>query len=172
MLDIMQSLGVRPTQLMIQIVGFLILFFALAKLLWKPLLGLMETREKEIADTYAKAEAAEKAAEDLKAEYKARVTKIEEEAQEKLAEAVKRGNKMAEDIVSAARNEADQEKVKAMNAIQEEASRARSQLRDYAVGLSFDLATKILQKEVSKSSHENLVKNFIGELDALSAEKS
>lgn len=172
MLEIMQSLGIRPTQLVIQTLGFLILLAVLIKVLWKPIMGLMEAREKEVGDTYAKAEAAHKEAEDLKAEYRTRVVKIEEEAQEKLAEAVKRGNKMGEDIVAAARNEADMEKVKAMNAIKEEAGRARSMLRDYALGLSFELASKILQKEVSKSSHEDLVKSFINELDALSAEKS
>lgn len=170
-MEILTSLGIRPTQLVVQILGFLILFVVLAKVLWKPLLGIMELREKEVRDTYEKAEKAERDAEALKAEYKTRVTKIQEEAQEKLAEAVHRGNKMAEDIVTAARREADQEKVKAMNSIQEEAVRARAMLRDYAVGLSFDLASRVLEKEVTRQSHENLVKVFIGELDAMGAEK-
>jgi F-type H+-transporting ATPase subunit b len=171
-MEILKALGIRPTQLVIQMVGFLILFLTLARLLWKPLLGLMEQREKDIADTYAKAEKAKKDAEDLEAQYKTKVAKIQEEAQEKITEAVHRGNKMAEEIVEAARKEADMEKKKAVNTIQEEATRARMALRDYALGLSFDLAGRVLEKEVTRQSHEDLVKTFISELDTLSAEKN
>lgn len=170
MLEILQSLGIRPFQLVIQILGFLVLFAALAKFLWKPVLGLIEGREKEVRDIYDQAEKAKKDAEELKAKYDTKVRAIEEEAQEKLAEAVKRGNEMAEDIVNSARKQAELESEKARNAIREEATRARMTLRDFAVGLSFDLAGKILEKEVSKSAHEDLVKSFIGDLDKMGME--
>lgn len=168
-MEILNSLGVRPTQLAIQMVGFIILFLGLRKFLWAPLLALFAQREKEIGDTYAAAEKAKQDAEDMKAEYKAHISKIEEEAAASLAEAVKKGNKLAEEIIAHARKEAEREKEKAANEIAEEAARARATLRDYTVGLSFDIAQRILEKEISKLSHEDLVKNFIKELDALGA---
>jgi F-type H+-transporting ATPase subunit b len=171
-MDILLALGIRPTQLAIQIVGFLILFFVLKKFLWKPILGLMELREKEVRDMYDKADRAERDSAALKAKYETSLRRIEAEAQDKLAEAVKRGNVMAEDIVSSARKEAAIETEKARNAIREEAVRARMALRDYAVGLSFDLAGKILEKEVSQKSHEDLVAVFIKDLDSLEPEKN
>jgi F-type H+-transporting ATPase subunit b len=171
-MEILEALGIRPTQLAVQIVGFLILFLGLAKFLWKPILGMMEQREQEVRDIYGNAEKAESEAEELKAKYETKVVNIEEEAQAKIADAVHRGNTMAEEIVSGARKEAEMEKQKAMNAIREEASQARRSLRDYVVGLSFDLAGKVLESEVSKDSHENLVKTFLNDLENMETGKA
>lgn len=171
-MEILETLGIRPTQLIIQILGFLFLFLGLAKFLWKPILGMMEQREKEVRDIYDNAEQAEKDARDLKAKYETKVVKIEEEAQAKLADAVHKGNTLAEEIVASARKEADMEREKAMNAIREEASQARRGLRDYAVGLSFDLAGRVLEKEVSRDSHENLVKTFLNDLENMETGKA
>mgnify|MGYP000002904329 CR=1 FL=1 len=171
-MEILETLGIRPTQLAVQILGFLLLFLGLAKFLWKPILGMMEQREKEVRDIYGKAEQAEREAEELKAKYETKVIKIEEEAQAKLAEAVHRGNSMAEEIVAGARKEAELERQKAMNAIREEAAQARRSLRDYVVGLSFDLAGRVLEKEMSKDSHETLVKSFLTDLENMEAGKA
>ena len=172
MVEILETLGIRPTQLGIQVLGFLLLFLGLAKFLWKPILGMIVQREKEVSDIYENAEKAEREALELKAKYETKVVKIEEEAQAKIAEAVHKGNALAEEIVGSARKQAEMEKDKAMNAIRDEATRARMTLRDYAVGLSFDLAGKVLEKEVSRASHENLVKSFINDLDSLEAGKA
>ena len=168
-MEILEILGIRPTQLGIQILGFLILFYGLKKFLWGPILGMIEQREHEVKDTYDKAEQAEKEADDLRTQYHDKVTKIEEESKQKMAEAIHKGNQMAEDIVSGARKEAEMETEKARNAIQDEATKARAGLRDFSVGLAFDLAGKVLDKEISKDTHEDLVKSFIKEMDSLEA---
>ncbi len=146
-------------------VGFIILFFVLAKFLWKPILGLMEAREKEVSDMMDKAEEAKKKSEEIEADYKTRISQIDEEAQKYRNEELKRGKDIAEGIVKEARQEADLEKQKALNAIQEEAKKARVELRDFAVGLSVDIATKVMEEKIDRSSHENLAKKFLEELD-------
>src|SRR3990172_6130860 len=45
----MEQLGIEPNLLLAQIVNFLIIFFVLSKLLYKPILGMLEKRKKEIA---------------------------------------------------------------------------------------------------------------------------
>jgi len=163
--EVLQALGVKPTQIVVQMVGFIILFFVLAKFLWKPILGLMEAREKEVSDMMDKAEEAKKKSEEIEADYKTRISQIDEEAQKYRNEELKRGKDIAEGIVKEARQEADLEKQKALNAIQEEAKKARVELRDFAVGLSVDIATKVMEEKIDRSSHENLAKKFLEELD-------
>lgn len=151
-------------QILIQIVGFLILFFVLMKFMWKPLLGLMASREQEIKDIYDKATEVEKKTDALKAEYDTRISRIEEEAQKRLAEAIKKGQEMAEEIVRDGREESRKEQEKAMNAIREEIRKAHFDLKDFIVNLSFTMAEKTLLAEVDKSKHEALTRKFLEEL--------
>lgn len=165
--EVFVALGIRPMQILIQIAGFLLVFGLLSKLLWKPVLDIMDAREKEVKDTYAEADKAKAESEKLAADYKSHLSKIEEEAQQKLAEAVKKGTEMGEEIVADARKEAEQEKEKALNAIKDEARKARIELRDFSVGLSMDIAEKVLEEQVDKEKHEALVKKFLSEMESM-----
>jgi len=166
-LEIFEALGVKPTQIAIQIVGFLLLFFVLRKFLWNPILNLMESREKEVEDMLGKAEEAKKMGERLEADYKDRISQIDDEARKYRDEELKRGREMAEQIIKEARDEAEVEKQKALNAIREESRRARMELRDYSVGLSIDIASKVLEEKIDRASHEQLARKFLDKLDSL-----
>jgi len=166
-LEIFEALGVKPTQIAIQIVGFLLLFFVLRKFLWNPILSLMESREKEVEDMLGKAEEAKKMGERLEADYKDRISQIDDEARKYRDEELKRGREMAEQIIKEARDEAEVEKQKALNAIREESRRDRMELRDYSVGLSIDIAAKVLEEKIDRDSHEQLARKFIDKLDSL-----
>lgn len=166
-MEILQSLGIKPVQVLIQIVGFLILFFALKKFLWKPILDLMASREKEVSDMLARGEEARRKSERLEAEYKTRLAQIDEEAQKHRNEELRKGHEMAEEIVKEARHQAELEKQKALNAIREETAKARMELRDFAVGLSVDIAQKVLQAKIDRAEHEKLAKKFLSEMDSM-----
>jgi F-type H+-transporting ATPase subunit b len=165
--QVLETLGIRPAQIIVQILGFLILFLALAKFMWKPLLGLMAAREKEVADALGQADDLKRKNEELDAEYRARMSKIDEEAQKRLAEELHRAHEMGNRLVQDYRKQAEFEKEKAMNAIKEESRKARIDLRDYAVNLSMDIADKVLREKIDRASHENLVRKFLSELDPL-----
>ncbi len=166
-MEVLTTLGVKPIQLIVQITGFLILFLCLAKFLWKPLLGLMAAREKEVADALGQADELKRKNEELEAEYRMRMSKIDEEAQKRLAEELHRAHEMGNQLVQDYRKQADFEKEKAMNAIQEEARKARMDLRDFAVSLSMDIADKVLRDKIDRAAHESLVRKFLSELDPL-----
>jgi len=139
----------------------------LRKFLWNPILSLMESREKEVEDMLGKAEEAKKMGERLEADYKDRISQIDDEARKYRDEELKRGREMAEQIIKEARDEAEVEKQKALNAIREESRRARMELRDYSVGLSIDIASKVLEEKIDRDSHEQLARKFIDKLDSL-----
>jgi len=163
---ILDALNIRLIQILTQLVGFLIVFGLLSKLLWKPILNIMDEREKEVKDNLDSAEQARAEGEKMKQEYKQRLDKAEQEAQEKVAEGVKKGNEQADQIISEARAQADDEKKKALRSIQDEAAKAKSELRDLTVGLSLDIASKILDEKVDKDKHEEMVKKFLTELES------
>ena len=163
---ILDALNIRLVQILTQLVGFLLVFGLLSKLLWQPILNLMDSREKEVSDNLKSAEQAKADSEKMKSDLKQRLDQAEGEAQQKVAEGVKKGNELAEQIVAEARQQADDEKQKALRSIRDEASKAKAELRDLTVGLSLDVASKILDEKVDKQKHEEMVKKFLNELES------
>ncbi len=166
-MEILQTLGVKPLQIVIQMLGFVIFVWLLKKYLWQPIIGLLEQRQKDVGEMFQSAEAAKRKSETVEAELKERIAKIDEEAQARIAESVKKANEMAERIVTEARKEAEYEKVKALNAINEEARKVKSDLRDFTVSLSMQIAEKVIGESVDAKKHEDLARNFLVEFETL-----
>lgn len=158
----MEPIALR--QIVIQIIGFIILFAVLKKFLWKPILDLMASREKEIKDIYDRAAEVERKTDALKADYETRLSHIDEEGQKKLADALKKGQELAAEIIHEAREASKKEQEKAMNAIREEVKKAHVELKDFIVSLSTTMAEKTLLREVDKSAHEQMTRKFIEDL--------
>lgn len=76
-------LSIDPAVLVLQIVGFVILFLLLRRYLFRPLLGVMEQREKDIAEGL---EAGERA--------RAKLARLDEERESVLGEAREQGREL------------------------------------------------------------------------------
>ena len=79
----MDALGINLPGLITQIVSFIILFFILSKLLYKPLIGLLDQRSEKVQ---AGLEAAERAREDA--------ARSEDSIQQQLADARTEGQRL------------------------------------------------------------------------------
>lgn len=117
----MEALGINAGFFIAQLINFLIIFFALRAILWKPLINIMEKRSAEIErgleDARIAGEAranAERDAESIRNEARAEAQKIvaeargraEESAKEVMAQAQKDG----EDARNAARTQSEEER--------------------------------------------------------------
>lgn len=88
---ILSDFGVQPILLLAQIVNFLVLLFILQKLLYKPLLNVLETRKKRIEESLANVE-----------EIKQRLEKTAEEEERRILEAAHEGEKIIKEAQEAA----------------------------------------------------------------------
>lgn len=155
-MELITKLGIDLKLLLAQIVNFLILFFVLKKLIYKPLLGLMDKRKKMI----------EQNVEDTK-KIEERLTKLEEEKKEIL----KKASTEAIEIVAEAKKSAEQDHAAAMVKAKEEisalAERYRAGLREEKEALTEEIkadmanlivesSKKIMQKEFSKDDQKRL----------------
>ena len=82
-MEILKQFGIDPILLIAQVVNFLILLFILKKLLYKPLLGVLETRKKRIEESLKNAEEIEK-----------RLNEISGREQEAILKSAKEGEKI------------------------------------------------------------------------------
>ena len=150
--------------LFVQAIVFAILVWFTMKFVWPPIAVALDERAKKIADGLA---AADKAKNELSAanqraevelaksrsETAARLADAERRAQVLIEEAKGRATEEGNKIVAAARVEAEQQTVK-----------AREALREQVAVLAVKGAEQILRKEVNASVHADLLSRLKAEL--------
>ena len=150
--------------LIVQMIVFLILVGFTMKFVWPPITAALDERARKVADGLA---AADKAKSELSAanqRVEAELTKSRTETASRLADAERRAQGIIEEakarateegnkIVAAARVEAEQQTVK-----------AREALREQVAALAVKGAEQILRKEVNASVHSDLLARLKTEL--------
>lgn len=154
--------------IIVQGIGFIILYFLLKKFLFGRIIDLMKARENEIRDTYAKSEQVRDEASKLKSDYEARIAKAEEEAHKKLQEAVLEAKKISENIIKNTKEETEKIKEKAKQNIEQERKNALAEIRKEVVNLSMLATEKLIKKSVDKNTAEKLVESAIQDIGEIS----
>src|SRR5687768_17350975 len=94
------------SEIAVQILGFVIVFFVLKKLAWSKLLGAVDARRKSIDDAFQDIENKKHAIDSLEKEYRQKIETIEQEARAKIQEAANQGLVLAKEIQDKARVDA------------------------------------------------------------------
>jgi F-type H+-transporting ATPase subunit b len=148
------------------IVTFLVLLTLLAKFAWGPLLAALETRQNAIRKSLDDAQQAKVELERLNVESGHIIQRARAEAEAIISQSRVDGDRLREEIRAKARTEADHIVKNAERQIQLETSRALEQLRHEAVDLSVMIASKILQRNVSKADNERLIDDAIKQVES------
>ena len=147
-----------------QMIAFVCFVLFCMKYVWPPILAAMAEREKKISDGLA---AADRASHDLELAKEKAVERLKEakvEAASIVDAANKRGNQLVEEAKNAALVEADRVKASAQAEIEQEANRAREQLRGQVAALSLAGAEKVLGAAIDQEAHNELVEKLATEL--------
>jgi F-type H+-transporting ATPase subunit b len=147
------------------ILTFLLLLMVLAKFAWKPLLEMLDERQKSIDDSLLSAEKARLELAGINKESEAILSKSRIQAQTIVADAKSAADKLKEDIVSKAKEEADGQLKKAKNQISVEKDRALLEIRQEVVELSITVAEKIIKKNLSKDDNASIIEDSLNKLD-------
>src|SRR4051812_46044716 len=126
-------------------VTFIILLFVLGKFAWGPILQMIETREKTIADAIESAKKERAAAESAAAEMKASLEKAREESAALIRRNQQEVAAAKADLMATARKESDDLLAAARKTIQEEKRQAIAELRSSAVDMAIEAANRLVQ---------------------------
>jgi F-type H+-transporting ATPase subunit b len=147
------------------IVTFGVLVLLLWKYAWGPLLAALDRREKMIAGAV---DDARKAREELE-RVKQDSTKVLAEARKEAEGIVSRtradAEKLREELRKKAGDEAAGIVTNAERRIQQETAKAIQQIRGEAVDMSLAIASKILQRTVTKEDNERLIADVVNSLE-------
>ncbi len=156
-------MGVNLT-LVGQMITFILFVLFTMKFVWPPLTAAMEERAKRIADGLAAAEKGQEAQAEAEKQVESALLEARTQAAELVAQAQKRHNEVVEEAKSAAAAEGARLLDAARAQIEQETTQARDALRLQVARLALVGAEKILQREVDKASHEQMLNELAGQL--------
>ena len=142
-------------------VNLFILFLVLKKILFKPVLNILEQRDKEVAEMYEKAETAQKSAEAKEAEYTEKLAEAKNEASRIVSEAAKTATLRGEDIVNEAQSKASAIITKAEKEIEREKAAAVDEVKSDITSIAVSIAEKVIAKDLNEKDYERLVEEFL-----------
>ncbi|HEY2955562.1 MAG TPA: F0F1 ATP synthase subunit B [Candidatus Eisenbacteria bacterium] len=150
-----------------QILGFLVLLWALNKWALGPLVGVLEARRAKIAAEFEAAERAKAEAQEEKNRYQQELRGIEARARQRLTEAVAEGQKVAAEIRQQAQAEAARRLERAQDDIARENEKAKERVKEQVIDLAMRSAEKILRQKLDDPAQRRLAGEFIDEVEAL-----
>jgi F-type H+-transporting ATPase subunit b len=148
------------------IATFLVLAGLLAKFAWRPLLAALDARQDAIRKSLDEAKQARQELERLNVESARILAQARTEAESILTATRTDANQFREELKQKARAEAAVIVKNAERQIELETARAVQQIRQEAVDLSVTIASKLLQRNVSKDDNMRLIEDTFRQIEA------
>jgi F-type H+-transporting ATPase subunit b len=159
----MDALGITLPQLLTQLISFLILFFALYMLAYKPIMGMLDSRAEKIKDSLEAAETARLEAASSAEKVEAEIASARVEGQKIIADMSDAAKKVGEQIELKAREEAEAILAKNEAAIAQATTAAVEEIRKEFAGLAITAAEKIVEGSLDAKAHSDLIDKVLEE---------
>ena len=157
----MGALGIDGWRLLWQMINFLILLFLLQRLLFKPILRLMDARATKIRESVDEAERMRQLAEETRLANEAAMEAARKQAADLINAATHTATQMREQAAQQAREEGERIIERARDEIQLERDHAIAQVRRQAVDLAILAAGKVIEQQLTPAEHYQLVSDFL-----------
>ncbi len=154
-------IGVNFWTALFVLLNTLTIFFVAKKYLVGPVMKIIKERQTEIDDLYADAENAKTQAEAMRDDYDRKLAQAQETSDRIVREAVSRGQAKEFEILTEARQQSQVIRDKAYQDIEQERRKARDELKGEISQLAVDIASKVVEREITSQDHEALIDEFI-----------
>lgn len=153
------------SQVLIQIIAFLIMLWVLKRFGWKPLLDILNERKKKIQSEFDSIATQKDDIKKLTQEYHDKLNDLEAKSRAKIQEAIMHGQKIALEMQEEAQSNVKAILFKARKDIEKEIGKVKNQLKNEMVNTAITISEKILQQKIDKLEHEKLITEFIEEAE-------
>jgi len=148
------------------ILTFLGLLVFLKLVAWGPLLKALDSRQETIRKSLDDAQAAKQELERLQLESAQIIRQARVEAESIISQSRTDAGRLREEMRQKAKSEADTIVKNAERQIQLETTRALQKIRHEAIDLSVMIASKIIQRNLSKEDNERLIEEALKQVEA------
>ncbi len=142
-------------------IAFALLVILMYKVALPPLLAMLKEREKMIAGLINSAEENRKKSDTMLAEYKAKISAASQDALKLIEQAKVDGNKLKEEIVTAAKREAQFVVEKAQGDMAIEKNKIIGEVKEYAAALVVAAVGKIIPQKIDPVTDRQLAEEAL-----------
>ncbi|MBI2041561.1 MAG: F0F1 ATP synthase subunit B [Candidatus Nealsonbacteria bacterium] len=160
----LEKLGIDWKLLLFQVVNFLLLFFILRKVLYKPILNFLEARRKKIEEGLAKSEKFEEEWQKIKDVQKESLAKTEREAFAIIEKARSFAEKKEKDILALAQQKSDKIAEEAKREILREKEKIMAEVKKETADFIVFTTEKILKRTINDKDEKELIKETLNAL--------
>jgi len=146
------------------VVTFILLLVVLKKIAWGPIISALENRELEIKNALNAAEKAKLEAEKISSDYEQSIKDAKIEAQKIISESKASAEKVKLNIEKSAEEKAESILSNAKEQISVEKENAINEIRDIAIDLSIDVASKVIGQNIDSNKNRNLAKEAMANI--------
>lgn len=154
-------MDVNPGLTFWTIVTFLVVLVILRLTAWKPIVAMLEERERTISEAIEGAKRERLEAERLLAEQKEAITKARQEAAELIRKNQAEVEAARQTALAKAKEEADELLESARRSIEEERAKAIAEIRTTAVDLALAAAGKLIEANLDDAKQRKLAEDFL-----------
>jgi F-type H+-transporting ATPase subunit b len=145
---------------------FLVLVALLSKFAWKPLMLMLDTRQESIKKSLADAETRKERTRAPPGRVVPLIRKARVEAESIVSKSWSDAEKLREEMKVKAKAEADAIVKESQRQIEIEAGRALRQIRSEVADLSIAIASKVIQRNVSKEDNDRLIQDTLKQIES------
>lgn len=161
-------LNIEPGLIFWTIVTFALLLLVLRAVAWKPLLAILDERERRIQESLEQADQARKEAQRAAEENRQSLERAMAQAQAAIAQGRETAERVAQEVHERAEADARQLLAQAQRTIGQERDRAIQELRREVADLAILAAGKILDENLDEGRNRKLVDDFISDIPSRS----
>jgi len=160
-MEILKTFGLDPILLGAQIINFLIIFYLLKRFLYKPVLGMLKSREDKIKEGMKQAEEARLTLEKTIDEEKKILSKAHDEAKSLIDDAKIQALEVAKEVEENTKKQAEKILIDAKAQIEQDAKRMETELGEKISVLAKDMLTKSLQGTIGEKEQKQIVEKAV-----------
>ena len=151
-------------QIGINLLNVSVLAALLSWLLYKPVRKFMAARTERIASQIEEAARQQKEAEELRAEYEAKIAEIAIEREEILEGARRMSAENAKQVLADAKAEAEGVRERAAAEVEHERERVRAEMKQVIIEVSTAMTEKVLMASVDDAVYERMFEKTVSEM--------
>ena len=158
-----------PIEFIPMLIAFLILAIVLGKFGWPKFEGMLEKREKTIADALEQSEKARQESERVLEEYKQQLADAKSQAAQIIAEAKQTGENTRAQLAKQAQDESAAMIEKARGAIEAEKNAALAELQGSIADISTQVCARLIGEDLTTDEHRKIIERYVNEAGSFNA---
>ena len=153
------------SEIVAQIVNFLLLLFFLRIFFWKRILKILDERKDRIASEWARIEEGKREAERLRSEYQKHLDRIDDESRERFKETLEKGRMLVEEMKKEAHDEAQKMVEGAKQDIRYRIAKAKEEVKEQLIDLTIKAAQNLISEKLTPDDDKRIVEDFLRDMD-------